>query len=113
VRIKQLTIEEQQFVIGALSMAQAEKLISTPDESTDYQLRAKEVVCAVLNNATKGTAGADQWTPENLSESFDYLTFNALHTAALEFSGLKAAASGEATAETAPAASTSPESAAA
>lgn len=94
-RTKEIDIEGQKFTIAPLTIAQVEELTDGvqpgPDDAKAWKARALQTVCDGLANASPD---APQ-TPDGLRNSMDLLTYNALHSAILEFSGLKTVAMGE------------------
>lgn len=100
-RTKTITIEEQEFTIAPLNLGQVDALMENNPEASDlkaWKQRSRQTVCDSLNNA-HGPFQVNEvpgsMNPANLAETMDLTTFNALHSAVLELSGLKAATPGE------------------
>lgn len=101
-RTKTVTIEGRDFTIAPLNMVQVEALIDgdapAPGDMKAWRQRAWQTVCEGLNNAVPNRnhpQAAGLRTVDKLREEFDLATFNGLHSAILEFSGLKAQTPGE------------------
>ncbi len=92
-KTKTVTIEEQEFTIARLTVGQVEDMLDGQQPAAGdvkaWRDRARNSVVQSITNA----GGA--LTADAIRSSMDLVTFNALHAAVLEFSGLKAVTAGE------------------
>lgn len=98
-RSRKVTIEGGDvFVVGALTIDQVEEFLEdrpAADDSKGWQKKVFGVIATALNNA-KGAVNGEALKASDLSSRLDIPTRDELYRVALDLSGLKVAAAGEA-----------------
>ena len=87
----------QRVTIAALTVAQTRHLLNEfAEQKADNNQWPQQVICWSLNNASKGTEGFQEWTPEHVENEMDNLTVMELWSAIFDLTGLKTVKPGEA-----------------
>lgn len=85
-RIKEITIDNLTFKVGAFTINEAQELLSkkrAPDTAEQYDL---DLACRALNLAV--VSPAELWTVDRLKAELDWYTVQKLREQILELNGL-------------------------